>query len=249
METAMSAKSRISYRESSSLYARTHPRKTCVFTTNTIRDSTMWLQSLLSFALALPVALGHQHQAHSASDVLSQAFLSINGIPYSTRAHWMRQANAALADVGGDPCPFGAFGTVIVNHTVPGLGELVCMGANSNRVTGDPTLHGKLHIVRFRLRKSSMSSHYTNRRDSCDSELQPYPHLARWTLQPYQLRSSSRLFRALTLHQCRIVPHVCFCHPLGGVQGIHIRHQHRQPYREGLGSNPHCIYRSLPREL
>lgn len=55
----------------------------------------------------------------------------------------MRKANEALRDVHGDPCPFGAFGAAIVNHTAPGLGELVCIGANSNHQTGDPTLHGK----------------------------------------------------------------------------------------------------------
>ncbi|KAK7920174.1 guanine deaminase [Apiospora marii] len=64
--------------------------------------------------------------------------LSINGIPYSTRAYWMRQANLALHE----PCPFAAFGSVIVNHTGDnGLGQLVCTGANSNRQTGNPTLH------------------------------------------------------------------------------------------------------------
>jgi hypothetical protein len=71
--------------------------------------------------------------------------LSINNIPFSTRAYWMRQANAALSQLVS-PCPFGAFGTVIVNHTAPGedgLGELVCMGANNISLTGNPTLHGK----------------------------------------------------------------------------------------------------------
>jgi hypothetical protein len=97
--------------------------------------------STLYFALALPLALCHQH--HTRSDASTQAPLSINGIPPSTRAHWMRKANDALQDIHGDPCPFGAFGAAIVNHTAPGLGELVCIGANSNRQTGDPTLHGK----------------------------------------------------------------------------------------------------------
>lgn len=71
---------------------------------------------------------------------LGGSTLSINGIPYSTRAYWMRQANLAL----NAPCPFAAFGAVIVNHTAnSGLGELVCTGANSNSATGNPTLHGR----------------------------------------------------------------------------------------------------------
>ncbi|KAL0261386.1 hypothetical protein SLS55_002816 [Diplodia seriata] len=60
-------------------------------------------------------------------DVMAAPHLSINGIPHSTRAHWMRRANAALADLGGSPCPFAAFGSAVVNHTDTadgGLGEL-----------------------------------------------------------------------------------------------------------------------------
>jgi hypothetical protein len=65
--------------------------------------------------------------------------LSINGVPFSTRAHWMRQANLAL----NAPCPFAAFGAVIVNHTArTGLGTVVCSGANANSATGNPTHHG-----------------------------------------------------------------------------------------------------------
>jgi len=73
--------------------------------------------------------------------------LAINGIPYKTRAYWMRQANVAL----GTPCPFAAFGSVVVNHTAAdGLGELVCTGANSNSKTGNPSLHGaSLAILRL----------------------------------------------------------------------------------------------------
>lgn len=75
---------------------------------------------------------------------LGESTLSINGIPFSTRAYWMRQANLALPS----PCPFAAFGTVIVNHTdTSGLGELVCTGANSGATTGNPTLHGESAIV------------------------------------------------------------------------------------------------------
>ncbi|GJC93343.1 FCY1p [Colletotrichum higginsianum] len=66
-----------------------------------------------------------------------------NGIDLVTRARWMRQANLALPD----PCPFGAFGAVVVNHTVGGPGELVCTGANGNRVSGNPTLHGEMAAI------------------------------------------------------------------------------------------------------
>lgn len=64
-------------------------------------------------------------------------------IPLSTRFHWMRKANEALYDVRGTPCPFNAFGAVIVNHTAGGLGDLVCIGAN-DIVSGNPTIHGAI---------------------------------------------------------------------------------------------------------
>jgi hypothetical protein len=52
----------------------------------------------------------------------------------------MRLTNEVLLAQGA-PCPFSAFASVIVN-TAPGLGELVCTGVNTNRQTGNPTLHG-----------------------------------------------------------------------------------------------------------
>ncbi|KAL0943595.1 cytidine and deoxycytidylate deaminase zinc-binding region [Colletotrichum truncatum] len=55
----------------------------------------------------------------------------------------MRQANLALPS----PCPFAAFGSVIVNHTAGGLGELVCSGANNNYLSGNPTLHGEMVAI------------------------------------------------------------------------------------------------------
>ncbi|KAK6062666.1 cytidine and deoxycytidylate deaminase zinc-binding region [Seiridium cupressi] len=107
---------------------------------------------LLVLAAALPFSLAHQHYGgigrRSEQAPLSEPGLSINGIPFSTRAYWMRKANEALFDVLDDPCPFAAFGTVIVNHTVDGLGELVCMGANSNSLTGNPTLHGEMAAIK-----------------------------------------------------------------------------------------------------
>ncbi|TVY22150.1 Cytosine deaminase, partial [Lachnellula hyalina] len=77
-------------------------------------------------------------------------------IPFSTRAHWIRRANAALSALSS-PCPFAAFGTVIVKHTSPSkpnsnsdpnaLGEIVCMSVNANQQTGNPILHGEMAAI------------------------------------------------------------------------------------------------------
>lgn len=72
--------------------------------------------------------------------------LTINNIPYSTREHWMREANQALFALSGS-CPFAAFGSVIVDHSQSGLGELICIGANRNSKTGNPTLHGEIAAI------------------------------------------------------------------------------------------------------
>ncbi|EJD41720.1 cytidine deaminase-like protein [Auricularia subglabra TFB-10046 SS5] len=91
----------------------------------------------LIFAGCFVVSFGADIQ-----NVLPQAHLRINSIPFSTRAHWMRLANAAVG-----PCAFGAFGALVVNHTAPGLGELVCIGANVRTQLGDPTLHGEIVAI------------------------------------------------------------------------------------------------------
>ncbi|EHL03548.1 putative tRNA-specific adenosine deaminase 2 [Glarea lozoyensis 74030] len=67
-------------------------------------------------------------------------------IPHSTREHWMRAANSAL----NSPCPFEAFGCVIVNHSDTSNsphGELVCSSQNQIRETGNPTLHGEVAAI------------------------------------------------------------------------------------------------------
>lgn len=79
------------------------------------------------------------------AQVLAAPDATISGIPFQTRAHWIRQANKALVEIGGSPCPFAAFGTVIVNHTASDAGELICKGVNENAKTGNPSLHGKSH--------------------------------------------------------------------------------------------------------
>ncbi|KAI4863684.1 cytidine deaminase-like protein [Hypoxylon rubiginosum] len=87
--------------------------------------------------------LSHLHSREEQAPI-GDPTLSINGIPFSTRAYWMRQANVAL----GQPCPYAAFGTVIVNHTgTSELGELVCTGANNRTLTGNPTLHGEMSAI------------------------------------------------------------------------------------------------------
>ncbi|KIK58411.1 hypothetical protein GYMLUDRAFT_45304 [Collybiopsis luxurians FD-317 M1] len=88
---------------------------------------------------------GHEHHIYRRDEQfpIADSTLSINGVPFSVRAHWMRQATLAL----GSPCPFSAFGTVIVNHTASTEGVLVCTGANSNTLTGNPTLHGEIAAI------------------------------------------------------------------------------------------------------
>lgn len=71
-------------------------------------------------------------------------------IPLSTREHWMRRANQALFDLTSSPCPFAAFGSVIVNHTDTSsspLGRFICAGVNSGRSRGNPTLHGEMDAI------------------------------------------------------------------------------------------------------
>ena len=77
---------------------------------------------------------------------ISGTGLTVNGIPPSTRAHWMRAANNALV-ASGSSCPFAAFGTAIVNHTSSGDGELICIGVNTIADDGNPTLHGEIAAI------------------------------------------------------------------------------------------------------
>ncbi|KAI1381417.1 cytosine deaminase [Hypoxylon crocopeplum] len=109
----------------------------------------MRLRSVLQIAFSCfnSPALCHEHHLHARATEqapIGEPTLSINRIPFSTRAYWMRQANLAL----DNPCPFAAFGSVIVNHTgSSGLGELVCTGHNSGSTTGNPTLHGEMAAI------------------------------------------------------------------------------------------------------
>lgn len=137
-------------------------------------------------------------------------------IPFSTRAHWMRQANAALAELHS-PCPFAAFGTVIVNHTASPLGELVCRSVNQNQQTGNPTLHGEIAAI-----------------NNCSSVL------AAKGLSPAEIGEAWRQLSLYTNGEpCPMVsyilrrkrgnaknPAVCFCYQVVGVQGVHIWDEH-----------------------
>ncbi|KAK9797962.1 putative Cytidine deaminase-like protein [Seiridium cardinale] len=67
--------------------------------------------------------------------------LVVNQIPPAKRIEYMRKANEALYAQSG-PCPFAAYGTIIVNHTAD---EVVCEGANFR--TGDPTIHGEISAI------------------------------------------------------------------------------------------------------
>lgn len=89
-----------------------------------------------------------KESASSAADKLKSAVTwseeASDPVALHIREHWMRQANDALWLLAS-PCPFAAFGSVVVDHNGAngGLGELVCMGVNSAIKKGNPTLHGK----------------------------------------------------------------------------------------------------------
>ncbi|RPD62044.1 cytidine deaminase-like protein [Lentinus tigrinus ALCF2SS1-7] len=96
--------------------------------------------------LLLLLAVVYVCAQNTLQDAIAGSTLSINNIPFSTRMFWMRRANTALAELVS-PCPVGAFASVVVNHTAPGLGELVCLGVNSRKQTGNPTLHGEMAAI------------------------------------------------------------------------------------------------------
>lgn len=98
------------------------------------------LKSLL--ILLIPLTSVHGRHSHSTTTDTT--------ISEETRAHWMRTANAALSQIRS-PCPFGAFGTAIVNHTdhsspSGALGRLMCLGVN-DVASGNPVLHGEVAAI------------------------------------------------------------------------------------------------------
>jgi hypothetical protein len=91
------------------------------------------------------VLLALIHTTHGNGDgQISATPHSSDAIPYETRVYWMRRAISALAELDS-PCPFAAFGSVVVNHTDTSdpKGKLVCMGVNQAAHVGNPTLHGQ----------------------------------------------------------------------------------------------------------
>jgi hypothetical protein len=101
--------------------------------------------SFLSFLLLALIHLTHAISFTAEHDAQVE-----DPISFETRSYWIRRANLALSELSS-PCPFAAFGTVIVNHSdtsVSPFGKEVCIGANRNHETGNPTLHGTiLHLL------------------------------------------------------------------------------------------------------
>lgn len=110
------------------------------------RESLIFVTTAVGLLATASAHGPFQHSGISHRDVSGQK-PTVNGIPYSSRTHWMRTANSALG-ASGSPCPFAAFGTAIVNHTSnSGLGELICTGVNQNSATGNPTLHREIVAI------------------------------------------------------------------------------------------------------
>lgn len=110
----------------------------------------MTLMTLIRMLTTAVVVMGFSFTCSHAqlSRVLPESTLLINDISFATRALWIRQANEAVKKVTYTPCPFAAFGTVIVNHSKPDPGELVCTGGNLGSHTGNPSLHGTRQLIR-----------------------------------------------------------------------------------------------------
>jgi hypothetical protein len=128
-------------------------------TVNTVSRprSKMYIRKLTTIAILAVTAAAHLVVPNDDQDMSG---LVVNGIPYSTRVKYMRlvltpsypfsgivpnhhQANEALFEQSG-PCPFAAYGTIIVNHTSD---SVVCRGANFR--TGDPTYNLSNSLLSF----------------------------------------------------------------------------------------------------
>lgn len=99
----------------------------------------MYLTHFLSISLAFLLTIYPTPSSQHTSPQIS----------HSTRAHWVRHANAALPSLSS-PCPFMAFSTAIVNHSdtsVSPHGQLICLGVNDVLDSGNPTLHGEVAAI------------------------------------------------------------------------------------------------------
>ncbi|EEH07036.1 conserved hypothetical protein [Histoplasma capsulatum G186AR] len=74
--------------------------------------------SLFLLTLAFTQAINGIHHAGSSTGIqqlLNDSESTVGGIPFATRAYWMRKANKALPDLGS-PCPWAAFGSVVTKE-------------------------------------------------------------------------------------------------------------------------------------
>jgi len=91
----------------------------------------------------------HEHELLDDSEDVAQYFYkfsgteTINGVPPEVRIHWMEYAMQTRLDLLG-PCPFDAFGAVIVNRTT---NQPLC-ATNNTRSAFDRTDHAEMRCIR-----------------------------------------------------------------------------------------------------
>jgi tRNA(Arg) A34 adenosine deaminase TadA len=107
--------------------------------------------------LSVPFSVPDDIASHPERQTLDPGH-EVDAISLSAREYWMRRAIDVLAE-HASPCPFAAFGAVVVNHTQThtdltsastslSLGGLICDGVNSAVQEGDPTLHGEMVAIK-----------------------------------------------------------------------------------------------------
>jgi len=150
--------------------------------------------------------------------------------------YWLqgkKQANEALFEQSG-PCPFAAYGTIIVNHTSD---QVVCRGANFR--TGDPTYVPSTLLFFFFLTLLSSSRLLVTgggwewMKKRLEKGWWKWNWQDSWWDIGHQCLYGSiseekheryadfcRVGWALDLYECGIVSDVCECDSLGWVQGI-----------------------------
>ncbi|GAA5869549.1 hypothetical protein JCM8547_001520 [Rhodosporidiobolus lusitaniae] len=99
------------------------------------------LSALLGVCLSAATVVQASHYPAHGLHNDNQDGLSLNGVPYADRVHWMRIANRAVPEILGEPCGHFPFGVAVVNTT---SNELVCVAANKVGVTGNPSMHGEI---------------------------------------------------------------------------------------------------------
>lgn len=122
-----------------------------IFTNEMLHHSGLYRHRIDNMITAILFVTFLIHPIHSCQngllrDISTSSTSGSSSIPLATREYWMRAANNALSEQG-NPCPFYPFGAVVVNHTLNGLGKLVCSGVNKVRVDGNPTLHGEIVAI------------------------------------------------------------------------------------------------------